>query len=478
MFFIFDFIYKNIFYCFKFSRVFFNHLIYTFMYIISLSCFRYIVFIKTNYEFRNLTENNTKPDIGLIYHRLDKIGDLYRFSVGQFYEYLSINKFYNSREKIININLEFIKDALGKTIYISIIYSIILSSVLFFISLILNYFHILSNQIFLYLMIVILSKTFLTFISTFRIANDSISKYPVNMFVNLLQVCLPILFYYIIYPILNIQFNFTTYIISGLLINIISLVAYYITLCLTINSIILPIKVQINISLLLDMYYLTYTIFRNLVNHIFIDILLLLVGHELSNSSRLEILYLLNAGLRNISGTFETPIDWVNRIYVSRYKNTKDFIINSYIIYAIFLIFFGYVMTFLINNGIYNKLMVIKFKNSSYYHKAFLIGVMSLLNKLWEVIVIANKKDNYPIIALLSGLLLYTALVIISTKYFFISYIDAFFYGAMINCLTQYLLFVIRGHFLLKIGFNKIIFEFIRYLFLAFIFFKISTRIN
>lgn len=477
MFLLIEMIYKNILYSFRLSKIFFNHLVYTLMYIISLSFFRYIVFFKTNYEFSILTANNTKPNVGLLYHRLDKSGDLYRFSIGQFYEYLSINKFYNSREKIISLDINFIKEALGKTIYLSIIYSFIISSTLISIATIFKFLGLIYNNTIFYIIIVIFSKTFLTFISTFRIANDSISKYPVNMFVNLLQVCLPIIFYYYIYPILGINFNFKTYVISGFIINIISLISYYLTLCITIRGFILPIRVKLDVSILLDMYYLTYTVFRNIVNHVFIDILLLIVGHELNNSQRLEILYLLNAGLRNISGTFETPIDWVNRVYVSRYKNTKDFIINSYMIYTMFLIIFGYIMTLLINHGVYNKLLVIKFKNSSYYHKSFLIGVMSILSKLWEVVVIANRKDNFPILALISGLTSYSIIILVLSKFFKIAYIDSFFYGAMTNCLIQYLLFSIRGHLLLKIEIKKIIFEFIRYIFLVFTFVKISHNI-
>lgn len=448
------------------------------MYIISLSAFRYIVFFKTNYEFGSLTENNTKHNVGLIYHRLDKVGDLYRFSIGHFYEYLSINRFYNSRENIIDHNLEFIKEALGKTIYIAIVYLIIISSTLILVLSLLNTLNLISNIITLYLITLIFSKTFLTFISTFRIANDSISKYPVNMFVNLLQVCLPIILYYYIYPMFNIKFSIPVYIKSGLIVNAISFLAYYLTLCITVGDIIKPKKVKIDISILRDMYYLTYTISRNMINHIFTDILLLIVGHNLDSSQRLEILYLLNAGLRNIAGTFETPIDWVNRVYVSRYKNTKDFIINSYIIYTIFLIIFGYIMSVLINKGMYNKLLVIKFKDSSYYHKSYLIGSISILSKLWEVVVIAIRKDNFPIIALISGLSSYIILVLILTKNSNIEYIDSFFYGAILNCTVQYILFACRGHMLLKLGIQNIVFELIRSIFLICIFSSIAYSIN
>lgn len=478
MFLICNIIYNRILYGFRFSRTFLNHIVYTLMYIISLSAFRYIVFFKTNYEFGSLTENNTKHNIGLIYHRLDKTGDLYRFSIGQFYEYLSINRFYNSRENIISQNFKFMKDALGKTIYISLVYLVIISGVLISILSVLNMLSLISNIITVYLVTLIFSKTFLTFISTFRIANDSISQYPVNMFVNLLQVCLPIILYYYIYPLLKIKFSISVYIISGLIVNIISFSAYYLTLCITIGDFIKPKKVKIDILILKDMYYLTYTLSRNMINHIFTDILLLIVGQNLDNSQRLEILYLLNAGLRNVSGTFETPIDWVNRVYISRYKNTKDFIINSYIIYTMFLVIFGYIMSILINKGIYNKLLVIKFKNSSYYHKSYLIGSISILSKLWEVIVIAIKKDNFPIIALISGLLSYILLVVILTKISSVTYIDSFFYGAMLNCTVQYILFSLRGHVLLKLGIRNIIFELIRSMFLVYIFSSIAYNIN
>lgn len=477
MFLLFNIFYKNILYSFSFSKTLIYHFMYTFMYIISLSFFRYIVLIKTNYEFSILTANNTNSRMGLMYHRMDKTGDLYRFSVGQFYEYLSINKFYNSREKIIEVNIDFIKDALGKTIYISIIYSLLISFISITSLFILKYMDILASDTVFYLIVMIFAKTLLTFISTFRIANDSISKYPVNMFINLLQVCFPVIAYYYIYPFLNIRFNFLTYVFSSLFINMLSLLAYYATLCFTIKSLILPRKVDINLSLLKDMYYLAYTTSRNMSNHIFIELLIFIVCNNISNSQKLEILYLLNAGLRNISGTFETPIDWVNRVYVSRYKDTKKFIISSYVIYAFFLLSFGYIMTILINKGIYNKLLVIKFKNSSYYHKAFLVGIMSILSKLWEVVVVANKKDNFPIIALLSGLSSYFVLVALLIKHFHIEYIDAFFYGSMINCIVQYLLFSIRGHILLNIGIRNTVFEFIRYTTLVYLFYKVSNMI-
>ena len=143
-----------------------------------------------------------------------------------------------------------------------------------------------------------------------------------------------------------------------------------------------------------------------------------------------------------------------------------------------FLVIFGYIMSILINKGIYNKLLVIKFKNSSYYHKSYLIGSISILSKLWEVIVIAIKKDNFPIIALISGLLSYILLVVILTKISSVTYIDSFFYGAMLNCTVQYILFSLRGHVLLKLGIRNIIFELIRSMFLVYIFSSIAYNIN
>ncbi len=78
MFLLFNIFYKNILYSFSFSKTLIYHFMYTFMYIISLAFFRYIVLIKTNYEFSILTANNTNSRMGLMYHRMDKTGDLYR----------------------------------------------------------------------------------------------------------------------------------------------------------------------------------------------------------------------------------------------------------------------------------------------------------------------------------------------------------------------------------------------------------------
>jgi hypothetical protein len=418
----------------------------------------------------------TKQGLGIHYNQLDKFADVYRFGIGQFYEHLTINRLYENRKELIDKNLDYLYQSMQKVLFISIIYScFIIVTTLGMLSIMIK---IKWMPLFMlqYYILVILSSTFLTFVSGFRIINDSVSIVPINVFINLIQICSPIIIYIYILPRFSIEFTMMTYVLCGLIVNLLSFLAYYIAMCITFKKIVTPKATNISLTCLQDIYYLSYTLSKNLLVHMFVNIFMMFFNTDISYEDQLKVYYIINSGYRNVSGTFLTPMDWVARVYVSKYQNTKDFIITSYIVFGFYFILLGTIISYIIKLGIYDKLMIIKFDNIAYYKFSLLLSTIAVIGRLWEITVVAQKKDSYPTKVLFSSMLIYfiTSFTLVKIGY---SIVFSLFSGITMHLLMQYICFMIRGHMLLKLNKSDIISELCRYGILLGFMYAITTII-